>query len=47
MARHAVGVAQFENGTVNATTTEPMDEKATKTGWTNDYAAKAIATMKK
>lgn len=32
---------------VNATTTEPMDEKATKTGWTNDYAAKALATMKK
>ena len=32
---------------VNATTNEPMDEKATKTGWTNDYAAKALATMKK
>jgi NitT/TauT family transport system substrate-binding protein len=32
---------------VNATTPEPLDEKATKTGWTNDYAAKALATMKK
>jgi NitT/TauT family transport system substrate-binding protein len=32
---------------VNATTPEPLDEKATKTGWTNDYAAKALATMKR
>jgi NitT/TauT family transport system substrate-binding protein len=32
---------------VNETTPEPLDKKSTESGWTNEYAAKALATMKK
>jgi hypothetical protein len=32
---------------VNATSTEPLEKKATESGWTNDYAAKALASMKR
>jgi NitT/TauT family transport system substrate-binding protein len=32
---------------VNETTPEPLDKKSTESGWTNDYAAKALATMKR
>ena len=32
---------------VNETTPEPLDRKSTESGWTNDYAAKALATMKR
>ena len=32
---------------VNETTPEPLDRRSTESGWTNDYAAKALATMKK
>ena len=32
---------------VNETTPEPLDRKSTESGWTNDYAARALATMKR
>jgi len=32
---------------VNETTPEPLDRKSTASGWTNEYAAKALATMKR
>jgi NitT/TauT family transport system substrate-binding protein len=32
---------------VNATSPEPLEKKATESGWTNDYAAKALASMKR
>jgi NitT/TauT family transport system substrate-binding protein len=32
---------------VNETERQPLDKKAIDTGWTNDYASKALASMKK